>query len=82
MRFRGGGAGSITGTAEDWHGIVSRLNIVTLELPGPRRGGWVAGLPDDAFEHDGQLTKRDLRVVTGRDSSRARRAAAGSRTCR
>lgn len=27
-----------------------------------RVAGWVAGLPDDAFEHDGQLTKRDLRA--------------------
>ena len=39
-----------------------RLNVVALDLVGPHRGGWVAGLPDDAFEHDGQLTKRDLRA--------------------
>ena len=26
------------------------------------RSSWVAGLPDDAFENDGQLTKRDLRA--------------------
>ena len=39
-----------------------RLNIVALECAGPIVGGWVAGLPDDAFEHDGQLTKRDLRA--------------------
>ncbi len=24
--------------------------------------GWTAGLPDEAYEHDGQLTKRDLRA--------------------
>ena len=24
--------------------------------------GWTAGLPDDAFDHDGQITKRDLRA--------------------
>jgi precorrin-6B C5,15-methyltransferase / cobalt-precorrin-6B C5,C15-methyltransferase len=41
---------------------VPRLNIVALECTGPPLGGWVAGLPDDAFEHDGQLTKRDLRA--------------------
>jgi precorrin-6Y C5,15-methyltransferase (decarboxylating) len=41
---------------------IPRLNIIALELTGPRAGGWVAGLPDDAFEHDGQLTKRDLRA--------------------
>jgi precorrin-6Y C5,15-methyltransferase (decarboxylating) len=40
-----------------------RLNIVAIECTGPHLGGWVAGLPDDAFEHDGQLTKRDLRAA-------------------
>lgn len=39
-----------------------RLNIIALGCVGPNVGGWVAGLPDDAFEHDGQLTKRDLRA--------------------
>src|SRR5690606_20482119 len=28
-----------------------RLNVVAVELAGPHRGGWVAGLPDEAFEH-------------------------------
>ncbi|GAC1382311.1 MAG: bifunctional cobalt-precorrin-7 (C(5))-methyltransferase/cobalt-precorrin-6B (C(15))-methyltransferase [Marmoricola sp.] len=42
---------------------VSRLNVVALEVVGAGTGvGWVAGLPDDAYEHDGQLTKRDLRA--------------------
>lgn len=41
---------------------VSRLNIVAVECAGPHLGGWTAGLPDAAFEHDGQLTKRDLRA--------------------
>lgn len=40
-----------------------RLNVVALELSGPHRGGWVPGLPDDAFENDGRLTTRDLRAV-------------------
>lgn len=39
-----------------------RLNIVAIDCVGPALGGWVAGLPDDAFDHDGQLTKRDLRA--------------------
>jgi precorrin-6Y C5,15-methyltransferase (decarboxylating) len=39
-----------------------RLAIVAIACSGPHRGGWVAGLPDEAFEHDGQLTKRDLRA--------------------
>lgn len=41
---------------------VPRLNIIAITGAGERRYGWVAGLPDDAFEHDGQLTKRDLRA--------------------
>lgn len=39
-----------------------RLNVVALEVAGPARVGWAAGLPDDAYEHDGQLTRRDLRA--------------------
>lgn len=39
-----------------------RLNVIAITCSGPSRGGWVAGLPDDAFENDGQLTKRDLRA--------------------
>ncbi|GAA1129397.1 precorrin-6y C5,15-methyltransferase (decarboxylating) subunit CbiE [Nocardioides aquiterrae] len=42
---------------------VSRLNVVALECAGPHLGGWTPGLPDTAFEHDGQLTKRDLRAA-------------------
>jgi len=41
---------------------VPRLNIVAIECVGPLTAGWVAGLPDEAFENDGQLTKRDLRA--------------------
>jgi precorrin-6Y C5,15-methyltransferase (decarboxylating) len=44
----------------------SRLAIIAIECrldpaaaPQPR----VPGLPDDAFEHDGQLTKRELRAL-------------------
>jgi precorrin-6Y C5,15-methyltransferase (decarboxylating) len=50
-------------TAENFTGAAPRLNIVALQLNGPLLAGWVAGLPDDAFEHDGQLTKRDLRAA-------------------
>jgi precorrin-6Y C5,15-methyltransferase (decarboxylating) len=53
-------------TARDWLGSppeeVPRLHVLALELSGPAGRGLVAGLPDDAFEHDGQLTKRDLRA--------------------
>jgi precorrin-6Y C5,15-methyltransferase (decarboxylating) len=47
-------------TAKDFD--FPRLNVVALECVGPSLGGWVAGLPDEAFEHDGQLTKRDVRA--------------------
>jgi precorrin-6Y C5,15-methyltransferase (decarboxylating) len=50
-------------TAGRFSGAAPRLNIVALQLTGPLLAGWVAGLPDDAFEHDGQLTKRDLRAA-------------------
>jgi precorrin-6B C5,15-methyltransferase / cobalt-precorrin-6B C5,C15-methyltransferase len=50
-------------TAGDFSGEAPRLNIVALQLNGPLRAGWASGLPDDAFEHDGQLTKRDLRAA-------------------
>jgi len=42
-----------------------RLHVLALEVEGhgPAEGSsWAPGLPDDAFEHDGQLTKRDLRA--------------------
>lgn len=55
-------ASRLSATAQTWQAVASRLNIIALDLAGPRVGGWVAGLPDDAFEHDGQLTKRDLRA--------------------
>ena len=51
-----------TATASAWEGEVPRLNIVAIECVGAPLFGWAAGLPDDAFEHDGQLTKRDLRA--------------------
>ena len=50
-------------TAEQFSGEAPRLNIVALQLTGPLVAGWATGLPDDAFEHDGQLTKRDLRAA-------------------
>ena len=46
---------------------IKPLNLVALELPASPRGRIIPltpGLPDDWFEHDGQLTKRDIRAVT------------------
>lgn len=50
-------------TAATFAGTVPRLNIVALELTGPLVSGWAAGLPDEVYDHDGQLTKRDLRAA-------------------
>ncbi|MFI5627218.1 precorrin-6y C5,15-methyltransferase (decarboxylating) subunit CbiE [Nocardioides sp. NPDC051685] len=50
------------GTASTWAGESPRLNIVAVECVGAPSIGWSAGLPDDVFENDGQLTKRDLRA--------------------
>ncbi|MBB6120958.1 precorrin-6y C5,15-methyltransferase (decarboxylating) subunit CbiE [Nocardiopsis algeriensis] len=53
-------------TADDWPATppeaVPALHVLALELVGPPGYGLAPGLPDDAFEHDGQLTKRDLRA--------------------
>jgi len=43
------------------------LNTIALECraaPGARALPLLPGLPDDAFEHDGQLTKREVRAAT------------------
>ncbi|MEH6820102.1 MAG: precorrin-6Y C5,15-methyltransferase (decarboxylating) subunit CbiT [Dietzia psychralcaliphila] len=53
--------------ARDWDPgrAVPQLNVLAVEcLAGPtsRPLGVAPGLPDDAFENDGQLTRRDLRA--------------------
>jgi precorrin-6Y C5,15-methyltransferase (decarboxylating) len=56
------------GTAQDWgERECADLNTLAIEcamIPGTRPLSRLAGLPDDAFEHDGQLTKREIRAVT------------------
>lgn len=59
----GTGESRVETTAATFAGSAPRLNIVALELAGPPAYGWAAGLPDDAYDHDGQLTKRDLRAA-------------------
>ncbi|WP_334054358.1 hypothetical protein [Burkholderia cepacia] len=55
------------GRANEWSGeAVGALNLVGLECraTGETSGLPLAtGLPDDAFQHDVQLTKRDIRAV-------------------
>jgi precorrin-6B C5,15-methyltransferase / cobalt-precorrin-6B C5,C15-methyltransferase len=49
--------------ARNWQGQASALNVVCVASAGTGRATSLApGLPDEAFDHDGQLTKRDLRV--------------------
>jgi len=56
------------GTAADWPAApVADLNLLAIECrmaPGARALSRLAGLPDDAFRHDGQLTKREVRAAT------------------
>jgi len=55
-------------TANDWSDpAIADLNLVAIEClaePDTPRLSRLAGLPDSAFQHDGQLTKRDVRAIT------------------
>ncbi|WP_346618613.1 precorrin-6y C5,15-methyltransferase (decarboxylating) subunit CbiE [Blastococcus montanus] len=59
---------AVTGTAAGWpYPETDPLVITAVEVvadPGTVPLPTVPGLPDDAYEHDGQLTKRDVRAVT------------------
>ncbi|MFD7866896.1 precorrin-6y C5,15-methyltransferase (decarboxylating) subunit CbiE [Streptomyces sp. NPDC059783] len=56
------------GTADSWeHPPGDPLNIVAVDCrraPDALRLGAVPGLPDEAYAHDGQLTKRHVRAAT------------------
>jgi precorrin-6Y C5,15-methyltransferase (decarboxylating) len=58
----------LNGVAERWeHPRAADLNTLALECrtgPTPRLLPPVPGLPDDLFESDGQLTKREVRAAT------------------
>ncbi|MBJ7451942.1 MAG: precorrin-6y C5,15-methyltransferase (decarboxylating) subunit CbiE, partial [Blastococcus sp.] len=64
----GPGERRFTGTATDWpHAETDPLVVTAVEVvadPGTVPLPTTPGLPDDAYEHDGQLTKRDVRAVT------------------
>jgi precorrin-6B C5,15-methyltransferase / cobalt-precorrin-6B C5,C15-methyltransferase len=56
-----------TSAAEFTFGSVDALNTVAIEVeaaPDARILARTSGLPDDLFEHDGQITKREIRAVT------------------
>lgn len=67
-RMGGGAERRLDGRAEAWdHPRAADLNTLAIEClaaPGTAVLGRVPGLPDDAFAHDGQLTKREVRAVT------------------
>lgn len=58
----------IDGTAERWIAKdIAALNTLAIEcVPGPsaRIYPQTPGLPDDAFDSDGMLTKREIRAIT------------------
>lgn len=46
---------------------IAALNVVAIEVtaaPGARMIPYTPGLADELFEHDGQLTKREIRAIT------------------
>ena len=50
--------------ARDWAGSAPALNVICVTCVGHGQAASLApGLPDEAFDHDGQLTKRDLRAT-------------------
>jgi precorrin-6Y C5,15-methyltransferase (decarboxylating) len=58
----------IDGVASEWSNPeIAALNLVAIDCraePNTLRLSPLGGLPDDAFRHDGQLTKRDVRAIT------------------
>ena len=56
----------VESTPDDWGDAeAAALHLVALEVRG--KGALIGrgpGLPDDAFEHDGQITKHDVRAIT------------------
>ncbi|MGW4234596.1 precorrin-6y C5,15-methyltransferase (decarboxylating) subunit CbiE [Streptomyces sp. NPDC004980] len=58
----------LDGTADTWaHPSGDPLNVIAVDClatPDTLRLGAVPGLPDEAYEHDGQLTKRHVRAAT------------------
>ncbi len=58
----------IDGRADQWPaGEMAALNLIALDCRASAhapRLPLTCGLPDDAFVHDGQLTKRDVRAIT------------------
>ncbi|WHT17620.1 precorrin-6y C5,15-methyltransferase (decarboxylating) subunit CbiE [Crossiella sp. CA-258035] len=58
----------VSGTAGEWSlPRTAALNVIAVDCvadPGTPLLPTVPGLPDSAFDHDGQLTKREVRALT------------------
>ena len=55
----------IEGTATSWHAPSPAFHTLAVEVAGEgRRLPRIPGLPDDAFAHDGTMTKREMRALT------------------
>ncbi|GAA2605795.1 precorrin-6y C5,15-methyltransferase (decarboxylating) subunit CbiE [Paractinoplanes durhamensis] len=61
-----GGPGErlVEGTAAEWSHEVDPLHVIAVDCGAGPAVPVVPGLPDDAYETDGQLTKREVRAVT------------------
>ncbi len=63
----GEGEARFDGLAESWDHTVPPFNTLAVECiaaPGAALLPRVPGLPDDLFQHDGTMTKREVRAVT------------------
>ena len=57
----------VESTAAEFHGVMDALNTLAIEVVadrGARIMPLACGLPDDFFEHDSQITKREVRAIT------------------
>ena len=67
MEALGGARERVRETGLDVPDDIAALNLLAVELragPGAAVIPLAAGLPDEAFEHDGQITKREVRAAT------------------
>ncbi|MCH4873685.1 precorrin-6y C5,15-methyltransferase (decarboxylating) subunit CbiE [Pseudomonas sp. TMW22091] len=64
----GPGERQLQSSATDWDDVcVADLNLVAIDCRADATAhplSRIGGLPDSAFHHDGQLTKRDVRAIT------------------
>jgi precorrin-6Y C5,15-methyltransferase (decarboxylating) len=57
----------VASSADDWRGTADPLHAVAIECRAAAGAPLLAripGLPDDAYQHDGQLSKRHVRALT------------------